>query len=164
MSKAAKKIVTATEARSAQVAQYREVEEKLTKKSVWQRIKRTTKKVGTAIAKPFKAIVRKVTPTARKVARTVARPFVFVANLPSVRSVGRFIARNWGWILSGAILTPAFILAPVPTLMGATFILLSYTLLNHESWFVRAMGRTLTDIGAQIIANGVVDALTERRN
>jgi ribosomal protein L18 len=145
-------------------ADYAAVEEKLTKKSVWQRVKSAAKKVGTAIAKPFKAIGRAVVPAARQTAHVIATPFVYVARKPSVQAFGRFCKRNWGWLLTAAILTPAFIVAPIPTLIGTGLILVAYQMMSHDSWFVRAIGRGVMDAGIRAIVDGVFEAIADRRN
>jgi hypothetical protein len=156
--------------RTENVQAYIEVEQKLAKKSVWATVTKPVTFIARKIAAAAKLVARKVAAAAKTVvrvatpvAKTIAKPFVAFANIPAVRTVGRFVAKNGGWILSGIILTPWLIIAPVPTLIGTAMLVSAWQMMNHESWFVRAMGRTLLDIGTQVIANGVVDAARGRK-
>jgi len=135
------------------------------KASIWARVKATTvtvaKTVGAAMAVPFKAVARFV--------KRVPLPLPVVvwdaidSTKAAVKAVGRFTAKNWGWMLSAAILAPALIIAPIPTLVGAALIAASWQMYESDSRLVRVMGRVLVDVGAQVIANGIVDALEDRR-
>lgn len=165
---ALKQKIPTTHAENVQA--YIEVEQKLAKKTLWMTVTKPVSFIARKVAAAAKFVARKVAAAAKTVvrvatpvAKTVAKPFVAFANIPAVRAVGRFLARNWGWILSGIILAPCLILAPVPTLIGTAMIIAAWQMMNHESWFVRAMGRTILDIGTQVIANGVVDATRNRR-